>query len=312
MRVLTGVESPGVSCKNLRGANLAILQSSRYLQALCELASRTRVELTLVTAFATVAGLAEILDSVPMGVLRKELHLRWRADDLLSGASDLGIYDAARSKGFAVFMHPALHAKFMLSDRRNLIVGSANFTGRGLGIGNAVNVEVGISSIVDRSELPTLLAILSQSILITPALFAKIRAFIEGSPSQPRPDLDFDPALKLELANQAIGLWVKDLPLGAVPPGGIRDVEDSDIDLELFFSNSKCAIWLRRELTSRNGQAYFGELTAALHAALLEDPLPYRTEVKRLTLNLMNWAAALLAGEFGLDVPSYSQRLFLL
>lgn len=263
------------------------------------------------SAFATVVGLTEILDAVPPGVSRKELHVRWRADDLLSGASDLSVYDEARSRGFAVFMHPALHAKFMLSDRRDLIVGSANFTGRGLGIGDAVNIEVGISSTVDRSELPTLLAILSESILITPALFARIRAFVEGSLPQSRSNLDFDQALKLELASQAIGLWVKDLPLGGQPPGGVDGVEDSDIELELLFANSKCARWLRRELTSRNGQAYFGELTAALHAALLEDPLPYRTEVKRLTLNMMNWAAVLLPEEFGLDVPSYSQRLFL-
>ena len=290
---------------------MAILQNPEYLQALCALASRTRLEITLVSAFATVAGLTDVLNSVPPAVLRKELHVRWRAEDLLSGASDLGVYSAARSKGFSVFMQPSLHAKFMLSDRRELIAGSANFTGRGLGIGKPANVEVGISSSVDRSELPTLLAILSESILITPALFARIEAFVESSVSQPRLSVDFDPALKMELANQAIGLWVKDLPFGAQPPRGVRGVEDSDLDLEFLFASSKCTTWLRRELAIRNGQAYFGELTAALHDALLEDPLPYRMEVKRLTLNLMNWAVTLLPQEFGLDVPSHSQRLFL-
>jgi hypothetical protein len=267
-----------------------------------------------VSAFATVSGLETILSSLSPTVVRKEIHIRWRADDLLTGASDLGVYKAAHDKGFAVFMQPSLHAKFMLADRQRVILGSANFTGRGLGIGSESNIEVGTSVTIDRFELRSLQRILAQSTLVTPELYERIQAFVHANETPSAPVLEFSAELQILIDSQFNGLWVRDLPLTPYPPIENRpsgDQEDSDIELASTFNTSKCVKWLRTVLLSQGRQIYFGELTAALHGVLLEDPLPYRTEVKRLTLNLMNWCVRLCPNEFTVDAPNHSQRLFL-
>ena len=50
---------------------------------------------------------------------------------------------------------------------------------------------------------------------------------------------------------------------------------------------------------------YFGQLTAELHDALVEDPKPYRKDVK----TLLAWAQALQMEEVVIDKPSHSQRV---
>lgn len=54
---------------------------------------------------------------------------------------------------------------------------------------------------------------------------------------------------------------------------------------------------------------YFGEITANLHNALLNDPRPYRKDVKQLLANLLNWIAALDINEIVVDRPAHSQRV---
>ena len=53
---------------------------------------------------------------------------------------------------------------------------------------------------------------------------------------------------------------------------------------------------------------YFGQLTAELHDALVEDPKPYRKDVKTLLANLLAWAQTLRMEEVVIDKPSHSQR----
>ena len=48
---------------------------------------------------------------------------------------------------------------------------------------------------------------------------------------------------------------------------------------------------------------YFGQLTAELHDALVEDPKPYRKDVKTLLANLLAWAQGLRMEEVVIDKP---------
>jgi hypothetical protein len=290
---------------------LPVLQNPHYGQALQKLVSSARSELALVSAFATTVGLESLLISTPESLRRKEIHVRWQVDDLLSGASDLAVYDVAKERGFAVFMQPALHAKFLLADRERLIVGSANFTGRGLGLFSQTSTEVGISTVVQGTELMLLESILAQSILVTPDLYDGIRTFIEQAKRPPHGYVTFPPDIEEILKQGYGGLWVRDLPLHFDPPSLIQGTAiDSDRELESNFTGTKCVEWLRSLMNNPAREIYFGELTSSLHDALLEDPLPYRTEVKKLAANLINWCTHLLPNEFGSDSPNYSQRLY--
>jgi hypothetical protein len=62
---------------------------------------------------------------------------RWKLDDVLSGATDIGIYPILRDNGIKILLHPSLHAKYYRSDNR-ILMGSANLTSNGL-----INEETG-------------------------------------------------------------------------------------------------------------------------------------------------------------------------
>ncbi len=230
---------------------------------------------------------------------------------MLCGASDLAVYELAKEKGFAVFMQPALHAKFLLADRTRLILGSANFTGRGLGLIPQTNNELGILANVDAEGLKEVESILNQSSLVTPDLYDRIRTYVDRAKIPVRTVGPYPSDVVQIIANRFTGLWVRDLPLGFTPPSlSMGSSVASDVELEADFEQSKCVSWLRSLVVPPNAEIYFGELTSSLHDTLLEDPLPYRTEVKKLTANLINWCTCLLPREFGSDTPNYSQRIY--
>ena len=56
---------------------------------------------------------------------------RWRLEDVLAGATDIGVYPLLRDQGIRVLLHPNLHAKYYRSDNR-ILMGSANLTSNGL------------------------------------------------------------------------------------------------------------------------------------------------------------------------------------
>lgn len=112
--------------------------------------------------------------------------------------------------------------------------------------------------------------------------------FTEDFPSCPHPDeANFD------------DLAFLDLPY-PVSPGAISRA----------FRHTKCFRWLIDLLEKQDPQEmYFGAVTAALHNTLLNEPKPYRREIKELLSNLLNWIVDLDMPEFKIDRPCHSQRI---
>lgn len=61
-----------------------------------------------------------------------------------------------------------------------------------------------------------------------------------------------------------------------------------------------------------NHELYFGEASVLLHNVLLNDPKPYRKEVKELLGNLLRWIEILKYEEICVDRPKHSQRIRLI
>jgi hypothetical protein len=59
-------------------------------------------------------------------------------------------------------------------------------------------------------------------------------------------------------------------------------------DCKSAFKKSNCYKWLYKILQDHK-EIYFGELSQLLHSALINDPLPYRREVKIVLSNLLSW-----------------------
>lgn len=94
----------------------------------------------IVAPFMRSEALSRLLDSIPDGV-QITVVTRWRVADLLSGASDLAVYDIIKSKGAKLYIRHDLHAKYFAADDTCLI-GSANVTLTALGWRNPANLEL--------------------------------------------------------------------------------------------------------------------------------------------------------------------------
>ena len=81
-------------------------------------------------------------------------------------------------------------------------------------------------------------------------------------------------------------------------------------EIKQAFEKSKCYLWLCELIkNSENQELYFGAITASLYNVLLNEPKPYRSDVKILLSNLLNWITELQVTELKIDRPNHSQRV---
>ena len=68
--------------------------------------------------------------------------------------------------------------------------------------------------------------------------------------------------------------------------------------------NSKIYFWLTNQIKNQeNREIYFGNLSSIIHNSLLDDPKPYRKNIKELQTNLYTYLKAFLEDEIIIDVP---------
>ncbi len=97
----------------------------------------------IVAPFMRSEALSRLLNHVPNDV-ETTIVTRWRLADLLSGASDLGVYDLADAMNADLLLRSNLHAKLFAADNKCL-AGSANVTFSALGWLKPANLELLIS-----------------------------------------------------------------------------------------------------------------------------------------------------------------------
>lgn len=76
-------------------------------------------------------GIVKKIDFPEDPAVKATFVCRWKLDDVLTGATDIGVYPLLRDQGIRVLLHPNLHAKYYRSDSR-ILMGSANLTSNGL------------------------------------------------------------------------------------------------------------------------------------------------------------------------------------
>src|SRR5678815_2028245 len=90
----------------------------------------------------------------------------WRTADLLSGSSDLEVYENCKRNGWYLYVNPILHAKLGVCDRERAVVMSANITSKGLGYTSPENIECGITLGLGSHERLWLARLLEGSTLV--------------------------------------------------------------------------------------------------------------------------------------------------
>ena len=92
---------------------------------------------------------------------------------------------------------------------------------------------------------------------------------------------------------------------------GISEERINSNSIAHQFKNTKIYSLLINLLNESGGEVYFGTLTSAVHDWLVEDPAPYRSEVKFIVKNIYGWIMK-LDSEITLlsvDRPRHSERI---
>jgi len=233
---------------------------------------------------------------------------RWKKQDILVGASDLEVYDYCRARGWKFGIDNNFHGKLYIVDETEIFLGSANLTGSGLGFTSAPNYEFGTffpSADADMKKVEQFLD--GEVTWMNDELYAAMCADVKQSKELAEPASGSFWSDEVEsLINTPVNyLWVSDLPF--VTPNELLHLDlncesarhDFDMlglnvdslsseDLVSHFKCSRVYAWLINRL-SDDVELRFGALTKALHDALLDDPSPYRKDMKELLSNIFAW-----------------------
>jgi len=251
-----------------------------------------------------------------------EFLARWRLEDLLSGASSLEVFEFLQERNIPLYIKNDFHGKIYSVSDKGLLIGSHNFTRKGLGLASDSNDEFGVILEESVSNNQIIEKVFSNSTLVTQSLYEEISKFILTCSKSKNESAVWPDSIKIQLEksnleNFLINEWLHSKsPLDKDAPGFEHDFSllnlnsSNDMaDIKNAFCESIPYRWLNNVLGSHNNEIYHGELGSLLHDAFIDDPRPYRKNVKELLNNLLSWIKVLNIEGIKIDRPNHSERI---
>ncbi|WP_061282133.1 phospholipase D-like domain-containing protein [Clostridium botulinum] len=275
----------------------------------------TDKSLKIISAFCKLDAL-KFIDSILVNKnIPKKLLVRARLKDILSGVTDIEIYNYCINNNWDIYLNLELHSKIYVFNDTRIIIGSANLTSSGIGLNKKQNIESMACLDITSEEMCNIDKLFISSIAFTKNIYDLMRKQLIS--------IDFNDLHKNVTWNKNIlnlleikihYLWTTEMLFSSSPLNmdkhdkALLDISDTDSlnDIKRKFKFSKAYLWLKTNSTS---EIYFGELTAKLHNSLLDDPKPYRKDIKELLSNLLKWIGELKIEEVVIDSPNHSQRI---
>ena len=263
--------------------------------------------------------LAGMKDNVDLKVIA-----RWEKGDLVFGSSDLEVYEICRDNGWSFGIDTNLHGKVYVIDDNDIFLGSANLTQRGMSFDALGNNEFGTKIEPDKVDLDKFYNyIRSEVVWCDDELYQNLKNEVNLSDkNEKQKKLSWSKPLSLSLTKPVNSLWVSELPLCS--PEDLLELdfesEDLQIDLKLLslspsdlsgsllssqVRSTRFYQWLTT-LLEGSGSCRFGKITKELHDALIDDPKPYRKDVKDYVKNLFSWME-FLVDDFVVERPNHTQ-----
>jgi hypothetical protein len=260
----------------------------------------------IASAFLKKDALHELTKTISLSPKSMTVVARWQKGDLLSGASDLEAYEFCRERGWAFGVDLSFHGKLYMFDRSQIFLGSANLTNSGLSLFTQGNKEFGTMLDAASTDLDKLDRFLQEDVAwIDDHVYALIcDEMIKTDPAEVSVG-SWPASIRALLANEVRYLWVTDLLFCA--PQTLLDSSLSNeevlhdlsilslagqqptlVSLKAAFRRTRVFSWICSVLRCHDS-LNFGGMSANLHNALLDDPRPYRRQVKEFVAVLFAW-----------------------
>lgn len=297
------------------------LTTTEFKETLERKLNNAEREVLILSAFLKEGALEWIITNTKASKI--SVVTRWLPQDLKSSSSDLSCYEVCRNHGIRFGIVNRLHGKVYCVDG-HVLVGSANATASGLALTDGHNDEFGFcfeAGVADHNKLKSYL---NSVTWVDDRLFSiltkELSKITSSSSSYPT---SWSEEIKSQLKPSGKEIWVHELPLLSpeqlkahyvTNDSGFRhDIELLGLHINKFtmeeaisgFAKSRAYSWCHdviRECQSIS----FGEMTAKLHNSVLDDPIPYRRQIKDLTSVLFSWAEC-YPSVFAITRPNYRQ-----
>lgn len=299
---------------------MSLLTTSETKNKIAEQVRLATEQLHIISAFCKKSALEFIESNIQNNLSEKKILVRFLLSDIINGVTDFELYEYCKANGWKMYIRFDLHAKTYVFDRKRLVLGSANLTNNGLGLNYGGNYELSYFADIELGDLKKIDSLFDNAILMTDELYESMKLDYQASKdykSDSKP-LKWDISIEKQFNPVIDALFTYDFPSVAEP--NFNDVSCFEFlelnciptkdELKEIFRWSKAFLWLYNYVSNASDKTrYFGAITAELHNTLINDPRPYRKEVKDLLANLLKWIQILEIEEICIDTPNYSQRV---
>jgi len=306
-----------------------ILGTEAFRNLLGQSLEKANEEIIILSAYIKLVGLDWLSKKLSGKKISCTIISRWDKADLAQGSSDIECYEISRDNNWQFKILKDLHAKIMLVDKKDLFIGSPNLTGHGMSLIPVSNKEMGVKLEASSSDISIIDNLIEESIVVDDKIFNELKKWKKNLPEFKKIKFPDFPELIKEKFNENLDkIWVHNFPWSDFKSLLSNNSKDDNVvhDIELFglevdaineenikkvFKNSKVFRWLINLLKKQpENEIYFGNLSSIIHNSLLDDPKPYRQNVKSLQANLYSYIKKLEIKEIEIDIPySRSERM---
>lgn len=294
---------------------MGLLINDEIEYAIDSAAKEASSSVLVLTGFCKEKAFCNLAEAVNSNVETKRIMVRLLPTDIISGVSDLAVYEQAQKYGWEMYIKFNLHAKVYVFDNSACILGSSNLTSKGMNLSSYGNLETASISNLSYDDIEKLENLFTDAIKMTDDIYSKMKDQIESTDIECSNELMFWNPDILELFQIDLSdLYISDFPSEALDINDFENLEAFEKEhIKSQFTNSNSYAWLKRVLReSENGELYFGQLSEALHNEVSDSPKPYRKEIKSKVEIILNWISILCYEEFIIDTPRYSTRVKLI
>jgi len=299
----------------------------------CYLASSKRV--TIYCPYIKLNTIKHIIDNIHCKI--EKIIVRWHSIDLVSSASDLDLYIYLKEKGIPLFRNPRLHLKAFVDNYKRAFIGSANISQRALNFPETPNYNYELGVVVNDLTIADSLyfrTIEAESTLITDEIYIHLKNQLAHTQINLPKESDFP----FEFTHEHKSFLISSLPMSYDVATLIKvyEHENSNDEIELNYALHDLALYgiplgLERPLFINRlkesffdhpfikaflknleiqDEVYFGRAKDWIQKNCSDAPIPRKWEITSNIQILYRWIVELGDGNYLVDRPNYSERLF--